>query len=196
MTDNSGTRNGADEHRNAAVVRPSMTMAEIQAALDDETNPRHEEARRHAADTAKNLAPSLKKLSDSVASQTNAGEIMSQLPGHHNAALAWEFTDATPYEIPAHQVIDIPALADTGWTDEMEEAMQEKSDRERRQDDIAEASLETMQAVAARIQQLNDKMEEVDERLESGNNSATIWNGLVLAIATLTLIATIIGIFN
>ena len=80
--------------------------------------------------------------------------------------------------------------------DGMKEAMQARANRERRQDDTAEASLETMQAVAAQMQKLNEKMAEVDERLESGNTSATSWNRWVLAIATLTLIATIIGIFT
>lgn len=195
MADNTDAQND-DENRESSAPLPPMAPAEIQAALNDDTHPRHEEARCHAADAAKNLVPSLKELADSVASQVSAGDIMSQFRGQHDASLAREFIDPTRYEIPVRPAVDIPELDNTELMDGMEAAMQAKAERERRQDATAEASLETMQAVAAEMQQLNEQMVEVDKRLTSSNESATTWNRWVLAVATLTLIATVIGIFT
>ena len=195
MADNTDAQND-DENRESSAPLPPMVLAEIQTALNDDTHPRHEEARCHAADAAKNLVPSLKKLADSVASQVNAGDIMSQFRGQHDASLARELMDPTPYELPRRPVVDIPELDNTKLMDGMEAALQAKAERERRQDATAEASLETMQAIAAQMLQLNEQMVEVDNLLESGNTSATIWNRWILVIAALTLIATVIGIFT
>lgn len=195
MADNNDTQND-DENNDTAAELPPMTLPEIQAALNDESHPRHEEARRHNADAAKKLAPALQKYRESVASQVNVDEIFKQFHGQHDAARMREFVSPAPYEFPKHPATDVPSLAHTELMDGMKEAMQARANRERRQDDTAEASLETMQAVAAQMQKLNEKMAEVDERLESGNTSATSWNRWVLAIATLTLIATVIGIFT
>lgn len=193
MADNNDTQNG-DENNDTAAELPPMTLPEIQAALRDDSHPRHEEALRHAADAAKNLAPSLKKLADSVASQVNAADIMRQFRGQHDASLAREFMGPARYEIPVRQVVDIPELDNTELMDGMEAAMQAKAERERRQDATAEASLETMQAVAAQMQQLNEQMVEVDKRLTSGNKSSAQLGWATLIVAVATLIATVVGI--
>ena len=169
MSDNNDAQNDNQNRESTVTPRSPMTVSEVLSASEDESHPRHAEARLQATDAAKNLAPPLKKYADSIASQVNVDEAMRQFRGQHNAALPQKFMDPALYELPAHQVVDIPKIDHTELIDGMKKAMQAKADRERRQDGTAEASLKTMQSVAAQIQQLNGKITEVEKRLKSGN---------------------------
>lgn len=171
---------------------PPMTVAEIRAILKDESHPRHEEARRRSAEMMNELRPAIEKLSTNVASQVNTRETMDMIRGQHYPALAKEIMDPKRYELPSAHVVDFPAIASNELAEGMAEAMEVRADRERRQDDTAEASLEATQAVAAQMQRLNEKMADVERRLETGNKSAGRLGWATLIAAVLSIIASVL----
>ena len=181
-----------------------MTLAELQVAFEDDTHPRHEEARRRSAEMTNNLRPALEKISSSVASQIDYGKFVEQARAASQAhvdeimeqarkagAIASEMNidSLAPNTLPSHPIVPPSPLHDTEW---MEESMQAIGERQRRQDATAEASLEAMQAVAAQMQQLNEKMTDVENRLEDGNKSAGRLGWATFTAAVLSIIVTIL----
>ena len=77
---------------------------------------------------------------------------------------------------------------------EIAEAVQECDERTERQVEMAAAQLDVLQTMAANIQQLNQKMESVDQRIYESNKSADKASCWALTVGGATLIVTIIGI--
>ncbi|KGF15506.1 hypothetical protein [Corynebacterium freneyi] len=199
MADNNDAQNDGENNGTSAEL-PPMTLPEIQAALNDESHPRYTEALRIAATTAKNLDPSLQKYRESLDSQINVREIIDEITKPRVFDWAPKVKgpvggrDVTPYVLPSPPVVEPDTFVDDEWLDGVEEAQRERAERERRQDDTAEASLEALQAVSANLQLLNQKLTDVEKHLDSGNKASGRLGWATLIVAVATLIATVVGI--
>lgn len=74
------------------------------------------------------------------------------------------------------------------------EAAREREERAERQVELAAKQVEALGAVAAQLQQLNRRMESVDQRLDQSHRSSGRSFGWTITVGALTLVATIVGI--
>mgnify|MGYP000960231650 CR=1 FL=1 len=194
----------------------SMTLQEMQQAIDDESHPLHEEALQQSkklADTMTTALEALKRQTsihldftsqlpgfrlptfhelglDSLTNYLNS-ETTQKLPLIHEADLSQEFKVPAP---PTH----LPNAADQfdhkEQIERIAEARQEREALAKSQFEMSAAQLETLNTMAANLQQLNHQMEKVHQRLSEsnqGDNTSFKWT---ITIGALTLAATIISI--
>lgn len=127
-------------------------------------------------------------------SQPLVDRIMEQARKASSVATETSIESLTPPTLHRPTVAPPSPLLDTEW---MEESVQAIGERQRRQDATAEASLEAMQAVAAQMQQLNETMADVENRLEAGNKSAGRLGWATFTAAVLSIFVTIaVAIFT
>lgn len=175
----------------------------------DENHPLHDEALKQSKLLSEQLSPAMASLRKTVASKLGLGQVTRQLKDHFvlglgaDSAMADLMKAAEPImsstDIPAEYstipfkeptIPNFPAIDNS----ELIKAAQERNNRERRQDEVATASLDVLQALEARMQQINHQIQSVDQRLIQSNSSAATSFRWTIAIASLTLLATIIGI--
>lgn len=197
-----------------------MTLKEMQDAIDDDSHPQHEEALLQSKKLAETMMPALQSLQKQVTAQLDMSKMFPDIkfPSLQNLGLmganetlmksigslipkpdllpkmGWEAklgeSAYTPPIIePMHR--DFEELADS-----IAEAAREREERAEHQVEVAAAQLDTLQAMAANLQQLNQQMESVDQRLSQSNKSDGRAFGWTIAVGTLTLAATIIGIIS
>ena len=205
-----------DELRAEQDPETSMTLQEMQQAIDDESHPLHEEALQQSkklADTMTTALEALKRqtsihldltsqlqalhlptpqelIPDNLTNYLNIGTT-PKLPPIHEVNLSREYNGPTG---PTY----LPALADQfDFEEELEkiaEARREREARDESQFEMSAAQLETLNTMAANLQQLNHQMERVHQRLSEsnqGDNTSFKWT---ITIGALTLAATIISI--
>ncbi|WP_099332497.1 hypothetical protein [Actinomyces minihominis] len=197
-----------------------MTLEELQEAIEDKTHPRHKEAVKQSKDLADKMVPALQSLQRQVMSQVDMNKTLksiseSVVPSAVLDGLQESITKMANASVPAIRIpelkggpkctavdLETPALAlNHSYQQEIEEinasvaeANREREERAERQVEVSTAQLETLETMAANLQQLNQQMASVDSRLTENNESATKWSRWTIAIASLTLLATVAGI--
>lgn len=192
-----------------------MTLREMQEAINDESHPQHEEALRQSKKLADALKPAMRALNERVAEQISRirvpvsfdpkvviqndsfKKLVESVPPMKDIISKVYIDDASAF--PESAIVQ-PAnefqyrrnfevtLA------EIAEAVQERDERDERQVEMAAAQLDVLQTMAANLQQLNQKMESVDQRIYESNKSADKASCWALTVGVSTLIVTIIGI--
>lgn len=194
----------------------SMTLQEIQQAIDDKSHPLHNEALQQSkklADTMTTALESLKRQT-SIHLDFASGFQGLRLPTPEELGLdnltKYLNNGATP-KIPLIHEVDLspernlpalptylPAVADQfDFEEQLEgiaEARREREARDESQFEISAAQLETLNTMAANLQQLNHQMEKMHQRLSEGNQSDNTSFKWTITIGVLTLAATIISI--
>lgn len=189
-----------------------MTFGEMRKALADENHPQHDEALQWGKRMSTKLGPAMEELKRSMTSPPGLSQFaggfkmpsLSALDG--SAAL----TDSVKALQPIISSADVPpeyeslqftppvAHVTSLDYDELNhglaEAAREKEARQQRQDKVAADSLEVLQAMAASIQQLDQQMGNVEQRLVENNASAEASSKKTIWIASWTLFFTVLGI--
>lgn len=194
----------------------SMTLQEMQQAIEDESHPLHDEALQQSKELADTMKTALESLNKRASIHL---DFTSQLQGLRLPTpeelglnnLTKYLNNGTTPKIPLIHEVDLSAeckvptpphyvyaAADQfDFEEELEriaEARREREAREQSQFDLTAAQLETMNTMAANLQQLNHQMEKVHQRLSEsnqGDNTSFKWT---ITIGALTLAATIISI--
>lgn len=192
-----------------------MTLREIQEAINDESHPQHEEALRQSKKLADALKPAMQALNERVAEQISR----IRVPVSFDPKMAIQndsfkkivestpsITDVIPKvytdnaSVLPRSVIVQPAIESQHrrnfeeMLDDVADAVQERDERAERQVEMAAAQLDVLQTMAANLQQLNQKMESVDRRINESNKSADKASRWGLIVGVSTLIVTIIGV--
>ena len=193
-----------------------MTLQEMQQAIDDESHPLHKEALQQS----KKLADTMTTALEALKRQTSIHlDLTSQLQALHLPTPQELSLDnltnylnigTTPKIPPIHEVnlstehnvptapIYRPTVADQfDFEEELEkiaEARREREAREESQFEMSAAQLETLNTMAANLQQLNHQMEKVHQRLSESNQGDDTSFKWTITIGALTLAATIISI--
>lgn len=194
-----------------------MSMAELMEAAEDESHPRHEEALQRSKELAEALKPSLQSLQRQVSAQMGKAFEGIKLPTAKALGLGglgesvfeslrsvipttslvssvdWSASlppsaALLPMPDPVHRP-DFEELAEG-----IAEAAREREERAERQVELAATQVETLEAVAAQLHQLNRRMESVDQRLDQSHRSSGTAFGWTITVGALTLVATIVGI--
>lgn len=189
-----------------------MTLREMQQAIEDETHPRHEEAVRRNKELVEQLRPALESLQKTVIAQSGITESMAKFQS--TIAASMPKIDIPRFVMPK---VDMPSLVETqvalpsfrNYQAEMLRTMQENEDRlaeatremaEERaermaiEDRRAEQTLDVLVSMDAKLSQLDSRIESVDTRIATGNTSSSNVAKWTIAVAALTLLATIVGI--
>ena len=192
-----------------------MTLREMQEAINDESHPQHEEALRRSKELADALKPAMRALNERVAEQISRIRVPVSFDPKvviQNDSLKKIVESVTPAKniIPQVYIDDASAFPESAIVqpanefqyrrnfevtlDGIAEAVQERDERAERQVEMAAAQLDVLQTMAANLQQLNQKMESVDQRIYESNKSADKASCWALIVGGSTLIVTIIGI--
>ena len=192
-----------------------MTLREMQEAINDESHPQHEEALRQSKKLADALKPAMRALNERVAEQISRirvpvsfdpkvviqnesfKKIVESVPPTKDIITKVYTDDASAFPESAivqsanefHYRRNFEVMLDG-----IAEAVQERDERAERQVEMAAAQLNVLQTMAANLQQLNQKMESVDQRIYESNKSADKASCWALTVGVSTLIVTIIGI--
>lgn len=196
--------------------RVRMTLREMQEAINDESHPQHEEALKQSKKLADALKPAMQALNERVAEQIS--RIRAAVSFDPKVAIQNESfkkivesvpptTDILPKVyaddasmIPRSAIVQ-PAIESQYRRnfevelDGIADAVQERDERAERQVEMAAAQLDVLQTMAANLQQLNQKIESVDQRIYESNKSADKASRWSLIVGGLTLMVTIIGVF-
>ncbi|MFW0162036.1 hypothetical protein [Actinomyces sp. SKVG-SVH-4(1)] len=192
-----------------------MTLREMQEAINDESHPQHEEALRRSKELADALKPAMRALNERVAEQISRIRVPVSFDPKaviQNDSLK-KIVESVP---PAKDIIpqvyrdDASAFLESVNVQpdnefqyrrnfevtlaEIAEAVQERDERAERQVEMAAAQLDVLQTMAANLQQLNQKMESVDQRIYESSKSADKASCWALTVGVSTLVVTIIGI--
>lgn len=197
-----------------------MTLEELQEAIEDERHPQHADALKQSKELADKMGPALQLLQQQVLSQVDISETFKSISDHAmpksvadtfgdafvkmardaipeirmpdlKGKIEWEsvIPEASPVALSrAHQ----QDFAEIGAS--VADANRERNERAEHQVELSIAQLATLETMAANLQQLNQQMEDVDNRLTENNESATKWSCWIVVIASLTLLATVAGI--
>lgn len=192
-----------------------MTLREMQEAINDESHPQHEEALRQNKKLADALKPAMQALNERVAEQISRikvpvsfdpkvtiqnesfKKIVESTPSITDIIPEVYTDDASVF--PKSAIVQ-PAIESQYRRnfevalDGITEAVQERDERAERQVEMAAAQLDVLQTMVANLQQLNQKMESVDRRIDESNKSAGKASAWTIGIGVLTLIFTIVGI--
>lgn len=192
-----------------------MTLREMQEAINDESHPQHEEALRRSKELADALKPAMRALNERVAEQISRIRVPVSFDPKvviQNDSLKKIVESVPPAKniIPQVYIDDASAFPESAIVqpanefqyrrnfevtlDGIAEAVQERDERAERQVEMAAAQLDVLQTMAANLQQLNQKMESVDQRIYESNKSADKASCWALIVGGSTLIVTIIGI--
>lgn len=194
----------------------SMTLQEMQQAIDDESHPLHEEALQQSKKLADTMTTALEALKRQTSIHLN---LTSQLQALHlptpqelslDNLTNYLNVGTTPKIPPIHEVNLLtehnvptaptyrPTAADQfDFEEELEniaEARREREAREESQFEMSAAQLKTLNTMAANLQQLNHQMEKVHQRLSESNQGDDTSFKWTITIGALTLAATIISI--
>ncbi|WP_143222646.1 hypothetical protein [Actinomyces oris] len=192
-----------------------MTLREMQEAINDESHPQHEEALRQSKKLADALKPAMRALNERVAEQISRirvpvsfdpkvviqnesfKKIVESVPPTTDILPKVYADDASM--IPRSAIVQ-PAIESQYRRnfevelDGIAEAVQERDERAESQVEMTAAQLDVLQAMAANIQQLNQKMESVDRRIYESNKSAGKASAWTICIGAWTLAITIVGL--
>ncbi len=192
-----------------------MTLREMQEAINDESHPQHEEALRQSKKLADALKPAMRALNERVARQISRIRVpvsfdpkmviqnesfkkivestppmTSMMPKIH-----MEHASVFPKSVFIPPTIEVQHRRNFEETlDNVADAVQERDERAERQVEMAAAQLDVLQTMAANLQQLNQKMESVDRRIDESNKSAGKASRWALIVGVSTLIVTTIGV--
>ena len=193
-----------------------MTLREMQEAINDESHPQHDEALRQSKKLADALKPAMRALNERVAEQISRirvpvsidtkmviqnesfKKIVESVPPTTDIIPKVYADDASM--IPRSAIVQ-PAIESQYRRnfevelDGIAGAVQERDERAERQVEMAAAQLDVLQTMAANLQQLNQKVESVDQRIYESNKSADKASRWGLIVGGLTLMVTIIGVF-
>ena len=193
-----------------------MTLREMQEAINDESHPQHEEALRQSKKLADALKPAMRALNERVAEQISRirvpvsfdpkmviqnesfKKIVESTPSITDIIPKVYTDDASVF--PKSAIVQPAIESQYRRNFEMEldgiaDAVQERYERAERQVEMAAAQLDVLQTMAANLQQLNQKIESVDQRIYESNKSADKASRWGLIVGGLTLMVTIIGVF-
>ncbi|MGP5641796.1 hypothetical protein ACTXO6_00320 [Corynebacterium variabile] len=187
-----------------------MAFGEMREALADENHPRHDEAIQQGKRMSEKIGPAMEELKRSIAIPPGISEFAGNFNSLSLPALdaSTTLSDSVKAMQPIISLTDIPpeyeALQFTSpvvpsfdydeLNEGLDEAAREKEARQQRQDQVATASLEVLQAMASSIQQLDQQMGNVEQRLVENNTSAETSSRKTIRIASWTLFATVLGI--
>ena len=192
----------------AAEGRVKMTIGEMQAALEDETHPKHDQAIQCNKELVERLGPALENLQKTVLAQSGLTETMAKMQSTIAASMMPKI-DLPKWDIPRieHTPVTIPPVrnyqAEMGRTlrenhEQMElaarEMVEEGTERLAIEDRRAEQTLDVLVSMDAKLSQLATKIEGVDSRITTGNTSSSKVAKWTITVAALTLLATIAGI--
>lgn len=193
-----------------------MTLREMQEAINDESHPQHEEALRQSKKLADALKPAMRALNERVAEQISRirvpvsfdpkvvvqndsfKKIVESVPPTKDIIRKVYTDDASAF--PESAIVQSANEFQYRrnfevMLDGIAEAVQERDERAERQVEMAAAQLDVLQTMAANLQQLNQEMESVDQRIYESNKSADKASCWALIVGGLTLMVTIIGVF-
>ena len=192
-----------------------MTLREMQEAINDESHPQHEEALRQSKKLADALKPAMRALNERVAEQISRIRVPVSFDPKmviQNDLFKKLVESAPPMKdiISKVYIDDASAFPESAIVqpanefqyrrnyevtlDGIAEAVHERDERAERQVEMAAAQLDVLQTMAANLQQLNQKIESVDQRIYESNKSADKASCWALIVGVSTLIVTIIGI--
>lgn len=202
----------ATEGEESRSLSSEMTFGEMNQALADENHPRHDEAVQWGKRMSTNLGPAIEELKKSIFSPPGISQLAAsiKIPSASARDASTALTDSVKAMQPIISSTDIPpeyeslqltppvAHVPSFDYDELNqglaEAEQEKEARQQRQDKVAADSLEVLQAMAASIQQLDQQMGNVEQRLVENNTSAEASSRKTIWIASWTLFFTVLSI--
>lgn len=202
----------------SAMSETDMTVREVAEALKDKDHPRHAEAVEINRETAEMLRPTLDALTKSVMGSINpaASVMRSMRPPSFPRVLGSPVTEAfeksqalsesvmpKPLDLLGPSVEKVlrssqPVLETAELSADVEAANRRQWEREAKQDEQAELSVQTLQAMAALLEQAQaeaaatrSEMEAVKRELSDGNRSGGRLMFWTLIVAGLTFLATI-----
>ncbi|QOQ38622.1 hypothetical protein [Trueperella pecoris] len=186
-----------------------MTLSELQEAFRDKSHPRHAEAVQRNEVLAEQLRPAMERLRQTVMDQSGMNEQLTRIQK--------TLSDSMPKLPPGIDIsklvaprADVPK-ADTAipvieqihtWQDSLRDHHEElqrvidanaeaQTERQEMEDERAKQTLEVLVSMEAHLVQLNNRIKSVDSRIEAGNASSSKVAGRTIAVAVLTLLATI-----
>ena len=192
-----------------------MTLREMQEAINDESHPQHEEALRQSKKLADALKPAMQALNERVMEQISRIRVPVSFDPKviiQNESFKKIVESAPPMTdiIPKINTDDESVFTKSAVVspaievrrrrsfevalDGIADAVQERDERAERQVEMAASQLGVLQAMAANIQQLNQKMESVDRRIYESNKSAGKASVWTICIGVWTLVITIVGL--
>lgn len=207
-----GERGAAAEGPESSSPSSKMTFGEMRDALADENHPRHDEAIQQGKRMSTELGPAMEELKKSLSIPPGisqfAGNFKDLSVSARDASTA--LVDSVKAIQPIISSVDVPPENDAlqftppvahvssfdfdEINEELNEAVREKEARQQRNDKIAADSLEVLQAMAASIQQLDQKLGDVEQRLIENDMTAKDSSGKTITIAAWTLFSTVLGI--
>jgi hypothetical protein len=208
----SGANEAVGEVPESASISNEMTFGEMREALADENHPRHAEALQQGKSMSTKLGPAMEELKRSLTSMTGISQLAGGVKIPSISSLVAPTTMAgivkatepiiSSADVPpacdalqfAPPVAQVPSFDYDEISDSFAEAAREKEARQKRQDRVAADSLEVLQVMAASIQQLDQRMGDVEQRLVENNTSAVDSSRKTINIASWTLFATVMSI--
>lgn len=185
------------------------TLKELQTAIDDEEHPHHEEALQQNKELAEKLRPAMESLRSTILAQTKFHEpLIKQISGITDTSRVFDQlvpkidfptaamapADLRPVVNPQIEMMRTMRENTAQIEESMREAAEARAARLNMEDERAEKTLAVPESMDANLRLLNDKIEGVDQRIESGNNGAGKAFWWTVGVATATLIATMIGV--
>ena len=192
-----------------------MTLREMQEAINDESHPQHDEALRQSKKLADALKPAMRALNERVAEQISRIRVPVSFDPkvtiqNESFKKIVESTSSITDIIPKIYTDDASVFPKSAIVqpaiesqyrrnfevelDGIADAVHERDERAERQVEMAAAQLDVLHTMAANLQQLNQKIESVDQRIYESNQSADKASFWALIVGVSTLIVTIIGI--
>lgn len=196
----------------AADDSDKMTLREMREAIEDETHPRHEEAVQRNKELAEQLRPAMEKLQKTVMAQSGFAESMAKIQSTIAASMPkvdmarfvapkvdFPSFDPTPVTLPPVRNYQAEMLRTMRENEERlaeatREMAEERAERMAIEDRRAEQTLDVLVSMDAKLSQLDSRIESVDSRIATGNTSSSNVAKWTIAVAALTLLATIVGI--
>lgn len=185
----------------------SMTLHELQEAVEDESHPRHAEAVQRSKELAEQLKPAMERLRQTVLAQTGmrASLARTQETVARAATFSAARVDIPKFDMPKVDMASPVIEQNQRWQHSLREQQEElerainagvkaKTERRRLEDQRAEQTLDVLASMDAHLAHLNARIESVDARIEAGNSSSSKVAGWTILVAVLTLLATVAGI--
>lgn len=203
----------------SALRKTDMTFEEVSEALKDENHPRHAEAVEINRETAEMLKPTLAALNESIRTSvlptvnvlkgwkapTLSQEVMRAVvpPMKDREVLASRLRPVSLPELPEEFTRPVAPPTPAVDLEELHESMnasaRARAEREVKQDEQAELSLQALRSMAALLEQAQaeaaatrSEMEAVKREISEGNKSGGKLMFWTLIAACLTLLATVV----
>lgn len=183
-----------------------ISLRELQEAVEDESHPRHAWAVQRNKELAEQIKPAIERLQQTMFEQSGLRESLARI--QETVAKATTVSvpraDLPKFGTPKLDITNPMIEQNQRWqhtTREQQEGFERvttaiveaRAERQRLEEQRAEQTLEVLTLMEAHLVQLNNRIQNVDARIEAGNTTSSKVAGWTILVAVLTLLATVAG---